>query len=107
MKSRLGFQKLMGCDLKPRQRAMRCLVLATLGLALLANCVEAAGLDQTGGTRQDNQWLQEHLLNDKAQLPFSFLYDRQGSSTLLKAWPKKTETKQLDSGRTQHIVSLG
>jgi alpha-galactosidase len=83
---------------------MRCLVLATLGLALLANCVEAAGLDQTGGTRQDNQWLQEHLLNDKAQLPFSFLYDRQGSSTLLKAWPKKTETKQLDSVRTQHIV---
>jgi len=105
MKSRLGFQKLMGCDLKPRQRAMRCLALAILGLALMANCVEAAGLDQTSSTRQENQWLQEHLLNDKAQLPFSFLYDRQGSSTLLKAWPKKTETKQLDSGRTQHIVS--
>jgi alpha-galactosidase len=100
----------MDSDLKPGQRATRCLVLAILGLALLANCVEAAGLDQTGSTRQENprqenQWLQEHLLNDKAQLPFSFLYDRQGSSTLLKAWPKKTETKQLDSVRTQHIVS--
>jgi len=81
----------MDSDLKPGQRATRCLVLAILGLALLANCVEAAGLDQTGSTRQENprqenQWLQEHLLNDKAQLPFSFLYDRQGSSTLLKAW---------------------
>ena len=110
MKSRLRFRKLMDSDLKPGQRATRCLVLAILGLALLANCVEAAGLDQTGSTRQENprqenQWLQEHLLNDKAQLPFSFLYDRQGSSTLLKAWPKKTETKQLDSVRTQHIVS--
>jgi alpha-galactosidase len=104
MKSSLGFQELMGSDLNPGRRATRCLVLAILGLALMANCVEVTGLDQTGGTRQENQWLQEHLLNDKAQVPFSFLYDRQGSSTLLKAWPKKTETKQLDSVRTQHIV---
>ena len=39
-----------------------------------------------------------------SQPPFSFVYDRQGSGALLKVWPKKTETRQLDSGRTEHIV---
>jgi alpha-galactosidase len=78
--------------------------MAILGTALIANYASAANLDGSADTYQDNQWLKEHLLNDNAQLPFSFAYDRQGSSALLKVWPKKIETKQLDGDRTEHIV---
>jgi alpha-galactosidase len=78
--------------------------LAILGFCLLPNCVIAAGLDKPGDAHRANGWLNEHLLSEKAQLPFSFAYDRQGSSALLKAWQKKIETKQLDGGRTKHIV---
>jgi hypothetical protein len=41
----------------------------------MANYVSAVDLNKTD-MRQDNRWLKEHLLNDKAQLPFSFAYDR-------------------------------
>jgi hypothetical protein len=34
----------------------------------------------------------------------SFAGDRQGSNALLKLWPRKTETQQIDSGRTEHTV---
>jgi alpha-galactosidase len=87
-----------------RGHVTRYVALVILGFGLLANYVRALDLDKPGDMRLDNQWLQEHLLNDKAQLPFSFVYDRESSSALLKAWPKKTETKQLDSVRTEHIV---
>src|SRR5713226_2086121 len=78
--------------------------LAILGFCLLPNCVIAAGLDKAGDAHRANGWLNEHLLSEKAQLPFSFAYDRQGSTSLLKVWPRKTETKQIDSDRTEHTV---
>ncbi len=78
--------------------------LAILGFCLLPNCVIAAGLDKPGDAHSANGWLNEHLLSEKAQLPFSFAYDRQGSSVLLRTWPKTTESKQLDGGRSEHIV---
>ncbi len=78
--------------------------LAILGFCLLPNCVIAAGLDKPGDAHRANGWLNEHLLSEKAQLPFSFAYDRQGSSVLLRTWPKTTESKQLDGGRSEHIV---
>ena len=68
------------------------------------NCPMAAALAETGDAHHPNDWLKEHLLNEKAQPPFSFAYDRQGSSTLLSTWPKTTESKQLDGERTEHIV---
>ena len=77
---------------------------AILGFSLLANCVTAAASDKQGDAHQPNRWLNEHLLSESALPPFSFAYDRQGSSVLLKAWPRKTETKQLDDGRTEHVV---
>jgi alpha-galactosidase len=77
---------------------------AVLGFCLLANSPLAAALDRQGDARRPNQWLNEHLLSETSQLPFSFAYDRQGSSTLLKAWPKKIETRRLDDGRTEHAV---
>jgi alpha-galactosidase len=85
-------------------RLSRSLGAAMLGFVLVANCVMAMALGKAGDAPQDNQWLNEHLLSDQAQLPFSFAYDRQGSSVLLKAWPKKIETRQLDNIRTEHIV---
>ncbi len=75
-----------------------------LGLCFRAGSSSAAETPKVGGPSAGNSWLREHVLNDGAQLPFSFAYDRQGSGALLKAWPKTIETKQLDSVRTEHIV---
>jgi alpha-galactosidase len=84
------------------------LVWAVCLLVLLANCATAAGFnavrEQSSDVHQNNQWLQEHLFSDHAKLPFSFVYDRSGSSALLQDWPKKMETRQLGSDRTEHIV---
>ena len=94
-------------------RARRRFALGLVGLCLVAINLSATNpgavniainSDGPADVNRGNRWLKDHLLNDNAQLPFSFAYDRQGSSTLLKAWPKKIETKQLDGIRTQHIV---
>lgn len=104
MKPMNAFGKLLtGRKLNLKRLALQCLVIAILGCGPLANRAAAAA-DHSSDNRQDNQWLKEHLLNDKAQLPFSFVYDKQGSGDLLKAWSKKVETKQLDNIRTQHTV---
>jgi alpha-galactosidase len=104
MKPMNAFGKLLtGRKLNLKRLALQCLVIAILGCGPLANRAAAAA-DPSNDNRQDNQWLKEHLLNDKAQLPFSFVYDKQGSGDLLKAWSKKVETKQLDNIRTQHTV---
>jgi len=86
------------------EQSMRVFLLATLGLILIANCVRAAASNGPNALHEDNQWLKEHLLNVTAQPPFSFAFDRQGSSALLKAWPKRTETRRLDGVRTEHSV---
>jgi len=80
--------------------ALGCL--ATYGNAAVA---ETPVADVHSNPGQGHSWLQEHLLIDKAQLPFSFAYDRQGSSVLLQSWTKRIETKQLDSVRTEYIVA--
>src|SRR5580704_3164952 len=54
--------------------------------------------------KPDSTWLQEHLLNSKSQFPFSFVYGRQSSGALLKAWPETTALRQLDAGRTEHTL---
>ncbi len=86
------------------QGGLRNVTLAILGFSLAAGCVQAADLDKASIPHANNAWLNEHLLNDEAQPPFSFAYDRQGSSALLKAWPKKAGTRQLDGGRTEYSV---
>jgi alpha-galactosidase len=75
-----------------------------LCLCLTTKYVVASELGKAGDARSSNHWLHEHLLDDKAQLPFSFAYDRQGSSVLLNAWSKKIESAQLDGGRTEYTV---
>jgi alpha-galactosidase len=88
------------------QQFLPFLALAVVGVFLIMPGVaeplpskQTAPQNQSGG-----HWLQEHLLNDHAQIPVSFLYDRQGSSELLKTWPKKIEIQQLDSARTKYLV---
>jgi hypothetical protein len=104
MNARLGFRRRAAGEVGPkhrkearqtprvtrRDRVTRYIALAILGFGLMANNVSAANLEKPADMRPDNRWLKEHLLNDKAQLPFSFAYDRQGSSALLKVWPRKT-----------------
>ena len=87
-----------------RNRAMRWFVLAILGSGLTANYAKAADQGNPGNMQSGNEWLEEHLLNAKSQLPFSFVYGRQASEVLLKDWQRTTETRQLDSGRTEHTV---
>jgi alpha-galactosidase len=78
--------------------------IVTVGFCLLAlNAIAANGAEQ-GNARRNNPWLQEHLLNSNSQPPFSFVYGRQPSEALLKVWPKKTESRQLDAGRTEYTV---
>jgi alpha-galactosidase len=55
-------------------------------------------------SQDTNAWMQEHLLNPKARPPFSFIYGRQASEPLLKAWPRTTASKQLDGVRTEHTI---
>jgi alpha-galactosidase len=101
MKSRRGFRKpTMIGETKTKYPVTRWLALTILTLGLGTNYVWAADLDDPAA----NLWMQEYLLNDKAQLPFSFVYGRESSSALLKAWPRKMHTRQLDDARTEHIV---
>lgn len=85
------------------EQGLRFLALVILGLILITNYAKAAS-SKPDGLHHDNQWLKEHLLNGNAQPPFSFAYDRQGSSVLLKAWPRRIETTQLDDIRTEHSI---
>ncbi len=40
--------------------------------------------------------------DNSSQLPFWFVYGRQSSDALLKVWPSKTESRQLDDSRLEH-----
>jgi alpha-galactosidase len=81
------------------------LALSLVGVALTIMNNKADDLVGPDDLRQKNQWVQEHLLDSKPKLPFSFVYDKQPSNALLTAWTKKTETKQLDGARTQRTFS--
>ena len=78
--------------------------LAVVALCLLAHTARAAQVVAPESTGPQNPWLQEHLLNSKSQLPFSFMYGRQSSEGLLKAWPHTTAIRQLDGGRTEYTL---
>ncbi|MCU1305103.1 MAG: hypothetical protein JWQ87_5387 [Candidatus Sulfotelmatobacter sp.] len=86
------------------EQIMRFLALTILGIILITNCAKVGASNKPANAQQDNQWLKEQLLNVTALPPFSFAYDRQGSSALLKTWPRRTETKHLDNIRTEYSV---
>jgi alpha-galactosidase len=84
-------------SIKSPGTATKWLAVAVLGL--FAHNAKAGQV-----VKPDSTWLQEHLLNSKSQLPFSFVYERQSSEALLKAWPETTTLRQLDAGRTEHTL---
>ncbi|MGA9799279.1 MAG: alpha-galactosidase [Terriglobales bacterium] len=82
-------------------------VVVVIGLILLTMGARAAELsvpENSPVVAPHNQWLQEHLLDAGAKLPFSFVYDRQPSVELLKIWPKTTANRQLDGNRMEHTL---
>ena len=54
--------------------------------------------------KMKTQWVQEHLTDAKAKLPFSFVYDGKASDGLLAGWTKNVEAKKLDANRTEHTL---
>jgi alpha-galactosidase len=67
-----------------------------------------ANADNTSSAKemaQKNQWVQQCLLDAKAQPPFSFAYGEGKSADLLAGWQRKTEIKKLDVARTQHVLT--
>jgi alpha-galactosidase len=74
-------------------------------MALLTLCGRLAYGSKPDSEQETNSWVQEHLLNPDSRPPFSFVYGRQASEPLLKAWPRTTASKQLDGGRTEHTIT--
>ena len=91
-------------------RILAAVVMAGFGLVGAAH--GAAGAEQAAlaespkkeEMKMKNQWVQEHLTNAQAKLPFSFVYDGKASEGLLSEWAKKIETKKLDANRTEHTL---
>jgi alpha-galactosidase len=83
---------------------VRWIAAVIFGFGLLANNAIAGTAGKLPNEPQNNPWLQEHLLKTNSQFPFSFVYDRQASEALLKAWTRKTEIKQIDNDRTEYTV---
>ncbi len=89
---------------KVSRSRVRWLATVIFGFGLLANNAMAVAAGKLDNGSQNNPWLQEHLFNANSQFPFSFVYGRQASESLLKVWTKKIETKQLDSERTEYTA---
>ena len=53
---------------------------------------------------QKNEWVNTHLFESQAKIPFSFIYADQGSGKLLAEWPREYDSKKLDATRTQHTI---
>ena len=100
---RVGYERSAPAKVSPT--CTKWLRVATLLFGLLANNANAALGGKPDDTRQNGSWLQDHLLNSKSQLPFSFVYGRQASEGLLKVWPRETTVRELDDGRTEHTVT--
>ncbi|MGC2403164.1 MAG: alpha-galactosidase, partial [Acidobacteriaceae bacterium] len=75
-----------------------------VAVAVLWLLVQPAMAQTVNPAGESSPWLQEHLLNSKASLPFSFVYGRESSQALLKRWPEKTATRELDRGRREYTL---
>jgi alpha-galactosidase len=73
-------------------------------IALLTLSARPAYGRSPDGAQENNSWAQENLLSPDSRPPFSFVYGRHASESLLKEWPKTTTSKQLDGDRTEHTV---
>ena len=62
------------------------------GLMLVTATGAAAESPKNEEMKMKNQWVQEHLMDAKATLPFSFVYDGKDSEGLLAEWPMKVQS---------------
>ncbi len=78
-----------------------------LAVIILALCWVPASQAASPADNQPNSagWLQSHLLNNPAKLPFSFAYGLKSSASLMPGWQKRADTQKLDEARIQHNVS--
>jgi alpha-galactosidase len=78
-------------------------VIAILLLMIMSSCSKDLPRMVTSEEMKiKSEWVQSHLLNPDACIPFSFLYDGKASAVFLKSWERKTETRQIDTTRIQH-----
>jgi alpha-galactosidase len=69
-----------------------------------AVCAESFAAGKPEEFKQRDIWLNEQLLNEKGQEPFSFIYDGRKSADFLPGWTRKATTKKLDDVRQEHTV---
>ena len=89
-------------------RGIRLLPGIVLGLIAATGRADSAKLSiapTPDELRQRDTWQAERLLNEKSQMPFSFIYDGKRSEDWLAAWPRQVANNKLDSVRTQHTVT--
>jgi alpha-galactosidase len=82
-----------------------CAVAVFAVMAPIQGFGKVANMVKPEEMREKKQWAKQSLLGSKPQLPFSFTYAGHVSGDLLPTWPKKMETKKLDSARTQHTYT--
>jgi len=81
------------------------LALLILAFGLLFNILQLAGSAGASNNQQKDDWVQAHLLNAHARLPFSFVYGTQSSNVLLKDWVQNTESQTLDGDRSERSLT--
>ncbi len=61
-----------------------------------------ARLATSAESQEKNQWVKQRLLNGAP--PFAFIFDGKPSASLLPTWTRKSDSKPLDHGCTQHTA---
>jgi alpha-galactosidase len=74
-------------------------------IALAANCGKAAITVQPEEMREKSQWFTRRFSDPRLERPFSFAYGGQSSAELMRTWPMKKQTKDIDKHRAQHTCT--
>jgi alpha-galactosidase len=68
-----------------------------------------AALHAAEPTKDENglalKWAESVMLSEKADRPFSFVMDGKASGERLKGWKHKSETRELDAQRREHVLT--
>ncbi len=78
-------------------------VLTSFFLLTISSCSNKLPRMVTPGEMKiKSEWVQAHMQEQDACLPFSFIYNENVSSEFLQNWERKTETHPIDNNRIQH-----
>ncbi len=82
-------------------------VILTIGVSMILARKLAASQNwvRPAELQQRDQWSKQHLLEAKAQMPFSFVFADQPSDKLLAEWPRTQIRKKLDAHRSQQTTT--